>query len=130
MAENSLLKKLEGLEFKFQEISTLITDPSVISDQKRYVKLNREYRELEKVLKALEGYKKLLAGIDEAKEVMASSDDADLKEMAREELAELVDPRRFVGRAPEQVEDFLAEVISPILEANKDSMDVKAEVNV
>ena len=54
MAENSLLKKLEGLEFKFQEISTLITDPSVISDQKRYVKLNREYRELEKVLKALE----------------------------------------------------------------------------
>ena len=89
MAENSLLKKLEGLEFKFQEISTLITDPSVISDQKRYVKLNREYRELEKVLKALEGYKKLLAGIDEAKEVMASSDDADLKEMAREELAEL-----------------------------------------
>ena len=50
--------------------------------------------------------------------------------ITREELAELVDPRRFVGRAPEQVEDFLAEVISPILEANKDSMDVKAEVNV
>ena len=89
MAENTLLKKLEGLEFKFKEISTQITDPAVIADQKRYVKLNREYREIEKVLNALESYKKLLTGIEEAKEIIANEQDLDLKEMAKEELAEL-----------------------------------------
>ena len=52
MTETSLLDKLEGLQHKFEEISTLITDPSVISDQKRYVKLNKEYHDLEKILNA------------------------------------------------------------------------------
>ena len=40
MSENTLLQRLEGLEHKFEEVSTLITDPSVIADMKRYVKLN------------------------------------------------------------------------------------------
>lgn len=89
MAENALLEKLEGLEFKFQEISTLITDPSVIADQKRYVKLNREYRDLERVLDALKKYKNLLSGIEEAKNVIATESDNELKELARMELSDL-----------------------------------------
>jgi len=52
MAEKTLLEKLEGLQHKFEEISTLITDPSVISDQKRFVKLNKEYHDLEQILYA------------------------------------------------------------------------------
>ena len=52
MAENTILEKLEGLIARFEEVSTLITDPSVIADQKRYVKLTREYKELEDVMKA------------------------------------------------------------------------------
>ena len=47
MAENNtLLEKLNGLVARFEEVSTLITDPAVISDQKRYVKLTKEYKEL------------------------------------------------------------------------------------
>ena len=47
MAENNtLLEKLDGLVARFEEVSTLITDPNVISDQKRYVKLTKEYKEL------------------------------------------------------------------------------------
>ena len=47
MAENNtILEKLEGLVSRFEEVSTLITDPNVIADQKRYVKLTKEYKEL------------------------------------------------------------------------------------
>ena len=47
MAENNtILEKLDGLVARFEEVSTLITDPNVISDQKRYVKLTKEYKEL------------------------------------------------------------------------------------
>ena len=47
MAENSLLGKLDGLVSRFEEVGTLITDPAVIADMKRFVKLNKEYRDLE-----------------------------------------------------------------------------------
>ena len=47
MAENSLLGKLDGLVSRFEEVGTLITDPAVIADMKRFGKLNKEYRDLE-----------------------------------------------------------------------------------
>ena len=49
MAENSLLGKLDGLVSRFEEVGTLITDPAVIADMKRFVKLNKEYRDLRKL---------------------------------------------------------------------------------
>ena len=61
MAEaNSLLEKLDGLTARFEEISTLITDPSVIADQRRYVKLSKEYKDLERLVAARDEDKKLL----------------------------------------------------------------------
>ncbi len=89
MTENSLIQKLEGLEHKFEEISTLITDPSVISDQKRYVKLNKEYRDLERILEAKNKYQTMLRGIEEAKEILDTENDADMREMAKAEIDEL-----------------------------------------
>ena len=53
MAENnSILDKLEGLVSRYEEVGTLITDPNVISDQKRYVKLTKEYKDLGDIMKA------------------------------------------------------------------------------
>ena len=46
MAENNLLTRLDGLVGKYEEIELLITDPSVIADMRRFVKLNKEYKEL------------------------------------------------------------------------------------
>ena len=57
MAESSLLERLDGIDARFEEVSTLITDPAVISDMKRYVRLTREYSELEKLIKATNRYK-------------------------------------------------------------------------
>ena len=73
MSETTLLEKLDGLENKFQEISTLITDPAVIADMKRFVKLNKEYSDLERIMKARKEYKTILAHISEAKEISSTS---------------------------------------------------------
>ena len=89
MAENTLLSKLEGLQHKFDEISTLITDPSVIADMKRFVKLNKEYRDFERVLNAKNKYETILAHLAEAKDILANEQDAEMREMAKAEIDEL-----------------------------------------
>lgn len=86
MAETSLLQRLDGIESRFEEVSTLITDPSVIADMKRYVRLNKEYRELEKLTAATRRYRLLLAEIDEAKEILENESDADMRAMAHEQI--------------------------------------------
>jgi len=86
MAQNSLLEKLDALVIRFEEIATLITDPNVISDMKRFVKLNKEYRDLEKIVTARNQYKNLLAGIAEAKSILENESDSELREIAKEEL--------------------------------------------
>ena len=86
MAESPLLQRLEGLDARFDEIGTLITDPSVIADQRRYVKLTKEYKSLENLLKTANHYRKLLTDIEQAKELLASESDEDLRAMAREEI--------------------------------------------
>ena len=87
MAENNtILEKLDGLVARFEEVSTLITDPAVIADQKRYVKLTKEYKELGDLMNARKEYMQVLNGIDEAKGIIANETDAEMRDMAREEL--------------------------------------------
>ena len=86
MSEKSLLDKLKDLQLRFQEIGTLITDPAVIADQKRYVKLSKEYSELEKIDLATKQYETLLQNIEEAKELLEHESDPELREMAKEEI--------------------------------------------
>lgn len=88
MDNNSILQKLDGLEARYEEVSTLITDPSVISDQQRYVKLTREYKDLEDIMKLRKKYIECLEGITEAKDIIMNESDAEMKEMAREQLSE------------------------------------------
>ena len=65
MAENNtLLEKLESLVARFEEVSTLITDPNVIGDQRRYVKLTKEYKELGDLMDARKEYIQVLNGIE------------------------------------------------------------------
>lgn len=86
MSDSTLLNRLEGLDARYEEIGTLITDPSVIADQRRYVKLTKEYKLLEDLLNAANKYKKLLADIEDAKFLIANESDPDIREMAKEEL--------------------------------------------
>ena len=85
---NSILQKLDGLVSRFEEVSTLITDPSVIADQERFVKLTREYKDLSDIMDARKRYISCLNSIVEAKDILANESDPEMKEMAREELSE------------------------------------------
>ena len=85
--QNSILAKLDGLESRYEEVSTLITDPAVIADQERYVKLTREYKDLGDIMNARKRYVACLNSIAEAKDILANESDAEMKEMAREELS-------------------------------------------
>ncbi len=85
---NSLLTKLDGLQSRFAEVSTLITDPSVIADQQRYVRLTKEYKDLEGLMAARKEYADLLGNLEEGKDMLINETDPDLKEMAREQVAE------------------------------------------
>ena len=87
MTENSLLDKLQHLVTRFEEIGTLITDPSVIADMDRYVKLNKEYSELQKIVDVRNEYKGALDGIAEAKSILEEESDTDLRQLAQEELS-------------------------------------------
>lgn len=86
MAESALLQRLEGIDARFEEIGTLITDPNVIADQKRYVKLTKEYKSLENLLNTTNRYKRLLNDIEDAKLLIATESDEEMRAMAREEL--------------------------------------------
>ena len=82
----SLLERLDGLDSRYEEVGTLITDPTVIADQKRYVKLTKEYHDLGRIVEATARYRTLLARVDEAKELLDSESDEEMRAMAREEL--------------------------------------------
>jgi len=91
MSDNVLLGKLEGVFIRFKEVSQLITDPEIMGDMKRYVKLSKEYKELDLVDSAAKEYRSALETIAESKEILATESDEELREMAKMELEELED---------------------------------------
>ncbi|MBO4742779.1 MAG: peptide chain release factor 1 [Bacteroidales bacterium] len=89
MAENTLLEKVLSLEGKFQSIQDQLSDPGIMSDMKKYVQLNKDYKELEPIIAKGHEYEKTLANLQSAKDIFLNEKDDDLREMAREEIAEL-----------------------------------------
>ncbi len=91
MAENLILTKLEGVKQRFDEVSELVNSADVMSDMKRYVALNKEFKNLEPIIKAYDEYKKILANIEEAKQILAEEKDEEMREMAKEEMNSLTE---------------------------------------
>ena len=89
MSENLILERLKGVKDRFEEVGRLITEPDIIADMKRYVRLNKEYKNLEPVVQAYEEYKNLLSNIKNTKDMLASEKDEEFREMAKMELDEL-----------------------------------------
>ena len=89
MAENSLLEKIEDLKAKFASLQQQLADPELISDMKRYVQTNKEYKELEPIMAAGEEYRRQVESLEIAKDILLNEKDADLREMAKMEAAEI-----------------------------------------
>ena len=86
---STLLEKLEVIYLRWQEIGEQIVQPDVIADMKRYVKLNKDYKDLQPVIDAYKQYKNILSNIDNAKDVLANEKDEEFRAMAKDELTQL-----------------------------------------
>ncbi|MBP5172583.1 MAG: peptide chain release factor 1 [Bacteroidales bacterium] len=92
MAQNTLLEKVLSLQEKFASLQEQLSSPEAMADMKKFVQLNKDYKELEPIIKAGLEYKKTLDNLASAKDILLNEKDEDLREMAREEIAEL-EPR-------------------------------------
>ncbi|WP_205501375.1 peptide chain release factor 1 [Rufibacter psychrotolerans] len=114
-----MLDKLEAIKERFEEVSQQLIQPDVASDMKRFKTLNKEYKDLEKIVAEYERYKLLLSNIEHTKQVIATEKDEDFREMAKEELDELL-PQR------DQMEETIKEMLIP--KDPDDSKDIIMEI--
>ena len=86
---NDLLQKLEAIYIRFIEVGTLIVDPDIITDMKRYVKLTKEYKDLEELVVVYKEYKALIENLESSREMLKEETDPEMREMAKMEIDEL-----------------------------------------
>ena len=89
MAENTLLEKVLSLQDKYRKLEESLADPAVIADMKKFVQLNKDYKELQPIIAAGLEYKRMLDELAQAKDILMNEKDEDLKEMARDEINEI-----------------------------------------
>ncbi len=89
MAENTLLEKVLSLQDKYKKLEQQLADPEVIADMKKFVQLNKDYKELQPIIAAGLEYKRLVEELSQAKDILMNEKDEDLREMAREEIADI-----------------------------------------
>ncbi len=86
---SDLLKKLEAIHYRFVEVGKQIVDPDIIADMDRYVKLNKEYKDLEEIDQVYIAYRNMLGNIQSARELLETETDPEMREMAKMEIDEL-----------------------------------------
>ncbi len=90
MANQLILDRLVGVHSRFVEVGRLIGEPDIINDMARYIKLNKEYKDLEPIAEAFNKYKLILENITSSKELLAVEKDEEMREMAKEEIDKLI----------------------------------------
>ena len=83
-----MIEKIRIVKQRYDEVSDLIIQPDIITDQKRYAQLSKEYKDLGDVVKKGDEYQVLVNNIEEAKEIIADGSDAEMVEMAKMEMDE------------------------------------------
>jgi len=90
MANILILERLEGVKRRFAEVGDLLTAPDVISDMKRYIRLSKEYKELQPVVEAYNRYKSALDNLESSRALLAAEKDEEMREMAKAEIDTLI----------------------------------------
>lgn len=91
MSEYPLVEKLQELKKKYTGLSRQLSEPEVMSDMKKYIQLNREYKELEPIVAAGDMYVKMVTDLEGAKDILSKEKDEDLRELAKEEVSSIED---------------------------------------
>ncbi|MES2629438.1 MAG: peptide chain release factor 1 [Bacteroidota bacterium] len=110
---DNLLGKLQLINDRYEELAKQIVDPDIISDQKRYVQISKDYKELGEIVKAYREYKNVTDNIHSSKEILKTETDPEFKEMAQVELDDLLQRK-------EKLEDGIKFMLIP-----KDPDDTK-----
>ena len=84
-----MLEKLKLVEDRFEEINELIIRPDIISDQKKYIQISKEYKEIKKIIEKGSVYKNLLSNKSEALQIISNENDEEMIEMAKMQLEEV-----------------------------------------
>lgn len=114
-----MIDKLRIVKQRFDEVSDLIIQPDIITDQKRYVQLNKEYKDLKKIVDTGAEYEGVLANRDEAREIIADGSDPEMVEMAKmqleeasERISELEEEIKFllIPKDPEDAKNVIVEI--------------------
>ena len=113
---SDLLSKLEAIHIRFVEVGKMITDPDIISNMDRFVRLNKEYSDLETLDEVFKSYKNLLGNLHNAKELLEVETDPEMRDMAKMEIDELEQKR------PEMEEDIKMLLIPKDPEDNKNAI--------
>ncbi len=87
--QQDLLQKLQAIDYRFTEVGNLIVDPDIMADMKRYVKLNKEYKDLEEIVSVYKEYRSILSNIESSKKMLKAETDEEMVEMAKMEIEEL-----------------------------------------
>ncbi|MFW5659104.1 MAG: peptide chain release factor 1, partial [Bacteroidota bacterium] len=114
-----MFERLKNIESRFDEVADLLTQPDVLSDNKRMAQLSKEYKDLEKIVKASHAYQRTKEQLESARDVFQNEEDQDFRELAREEMNEL-EPKL------EQLEEDLKQLLVP--KDPEDSMNVIMEI--
>ena len=114
-----MIEKLEIVYQRYVEVADLIIQPDIIEDQKRYIQLNKEYKDLSKITQKADGYKSVLANIEEAETMIKEESDPEMIEMAKlqleeakEQLPQLEEEIRFllIPKDPEDGKNVVVEI--------------------
>lgn len=111
-----MLEKLEAIYHRWQEIGEQLLQPEVMQDMKKYIKLNKDYKDLQSIVEAYKDYSGAVKGLESAKEILATEKDEELREMAKAEIDEL-------GKKIENLEGEIRILLLP-----KDPQDSKNAV--
>jgi peptide chain release factor 1 len=111
-----MLDKLAGIKRRYEEIGEQMTDPASMSDMKKFVQLNKDYKELEPIAQTYEIYKNIVENISSSREIIKHEKDEEFKEMARQELDDLLAKK-------EKLEDDIKTLLIP-----KDPQDAKNSI--
>lgn len=114
-----MIDKLEAIKERFEEVSDLLIQPDIMSDMKRYSSLNKEYKDLDKIVQEYKKYLDILSNIETSKTVISTEKDPEFRDMAKAELDELM-PQR------DALEDLIKEMLIP--KDPNDSKNIVLEV--
>ncbi|MDA3958514.1 peptide chain release factor 1 [Oceanispirochaeta sp.] len=84
-----MLKKLDGLKGRYNELTKLISDPELVKDQKKYKTVMQDYTHLSEIMEAANSYQELISSLADAREMLSAEKDPEMKEMAKEEIDSL-----------------------------------------